>query len=107
MWLASSAARDGCGERAILSVSGCSQASPATNYVGLSPSIGIFSCFKLQTLKPCSNMSIIKLYISKVISAPLAGIEMQVTQILLLLFRISFFFVYQHSDLEGSCSNGI
>jgi hypothetical protein len=29
-----------------------------------------------------------------------------VTQIFLLFFRNSFFFVYRHSDLEGSCSNG-
>jgi len=27
-------------------------------------------------------------------------------QIFLLFFHNSFFFVYQHSDLEGSCSNG-
>jgi hypothetical protein len=31
---------------------------------------------------------------------------MLVTQIFLLFFRNSFLFVYQHSDLEGSCSNG-
>jgi len=32
---------------------------------------------------------------------------MGVTQIFLLFFRNSFFFVYWHSDLEGSCLNGI
>jgi len=42
----------------------------------------------------------------KVIFAPLAGLETQVTQIFLLFFRNSFFFVYRHSDFEGSCSNG-
>jgi len=31
---------------------------------------------------------------------------MRVTQIFLLFFRNSFFFVYQHSDLEDSCLNG-
>jgi hypothetical protein len=31
---------------------------------------------------------------------------MRVTQIFLLFFRNSFFFVYPLSDLEGSCSNG-
>ena len=31
---------------------------------------------------------------------------MRVTQIFLLFLRNSFCFVYQHSDLEGSCSNG-
>jgi len=31
---------------------------------------------------------------------------MQVTQIFLLFFRNSFFFVYRHSDLEGLCLNG-
>jgi hypothetical protein len=31
---------------------------------------------------------------------------MRVTRIFLLVFRNSFFFVYRHSDLEGSCSNG-
>jgi len=31
---------------------------------------------------------------------------MQVVQIFLLFFHNSFFFVYRHSDLEGSCSNG-
>jgi hypothetical protein len=31
---------------------------------------------------------------------------MWVTQIFLLFFRNSFFFVYRHSDLEGLCSNG-
>jgi len=31
---------------------------------------------------------------------------MRVMQIFLLFFRNSFFFVYRHSDLEGSCSNG-
>jgi hypothetical protein len=31
---------------------------------------------------------------------------MWVTQIFLLFFRNSFFFVYRHSDLEISCSNG-
>ena len=45
-------------------------------------------------------------YVSKVIFAPLAGLEMRVKQIFLLFFRNSFFFVYRHSDLEGSCSNG-
>jgi len=30
---------------------------------------------------------------------------MGVTQIFLLFFRNYFFFVYRHSDLEGSCSN--
>jgi len=38
--------------------------------------------------------------------APLAGLEMRVTQIFLLFFRNSFFFVYQHSDLEDLCLNG-
>jgi hypothetical protein len=31
---------------------------------------------------------------------------MRVTQIFLLFFRNYFLFVYRHSDLEGSCSNG-
>jgi len=31
---------------------------------------------------------------------------MRVTQLFLLFIRNSFFFVYRHSDLEGSCSNG-
>jgi hypothetical protein len=31
---------------------------------------------------------------------------MRVTQIFMLFFRNSFFFVYRHSDLEGLCSNG-
>ena len=31
---------------------------------------------------------------------------MRVMQIFLLFFLNSFFFVYRHSDLEGSCSNG-
>ena len=31
---------------------------------------------------------------------------MRVTQIILLFFRDSVFFVYRHSDLEGLCSNG-
>jgi len=44
--------------------------------------------------------------VSKVIFASLAGLEMWVTQIFLLFFHNSFFFVYRHSDLEGSCSNG-
>jgi len=35
MQLASSAAREGCGKRAVLSGSGCSQASLETNYVGI------------------------------------------------------------------------
>ena len=43
---------------------------------------------------------------SKVIFAPLAGLGMRVTHMFLLFFRNSFFIVYQHSDLEGSCSNG-
>jgi len=38
------------------------------------------------------------LYVYKVIFAPLAGLEMRVTQIFLLFFRNSFFFVYRHSD---------
>jgi hypothetical protein len=38
---------------------------------------------------------------SKTNFAPLAGLEMRVTQVFLLLFRKSFFFVYRHSDLEG------
>jgi len=38
--------------------------------------------------------------------APLAGLEMRVMQIFLLFFRNSFFFVYQHSDLEDLCLNG-
>jgi hypothetical protein len=42
-------------------------------------------------------------YVSKVI---FAGFEMQVTQIFMLFFPNSFFFVYRHYDLEGSCSNG-
>jgi len=45
-------------------------------------------------------------YIFQSIFAQLAGLEMQVTQIFLLFCRISFFFVYRHSDLEGLCSNG-
>jgi len=36
----------------------------------------------------------------------LAGLEMRVTQIFPLFVRNSFFFVYRHSDLEDSCSNG-
>jgi hypothetical protein len=59
-----------------------------------------------QTLKLCSNTSIIELYVLKIIFSQLAGLEMRVTQIFLLFFRNSFFFVYRHSDLEGSCSNG-
>jgi hypothetical protein len=31
---------------------------------------------------------------------------MRVTQIFLLFFRNSFFFIYLYYDLEGSCSNG-
>ena len=31
---------------------------------------------------------------------------MRVTQIFPLFFRICYFFVYRHSDLEGLCSNG-
>ena len=42
----------------------------------------------------------------KVICTLLAGLEMRVTQIVPVLFRNSFFFVYRHSDLEVSCSNG-
>jgi hypothetical protein len=45
-------------------------------------------------------------YVSKVIFAPLAGFEMRVTQIFLLFFRNSCFYVYRHSDFEGTCSNG-
>jgi hypothetical protein len=41
-----------------------------------------------------------------IICAPLSGLEMRVTQIFLLFFRKYFSFVYRHSDLEGSCSNG-
>jgi hypothetical protein len=63
-----------------------------------------------HSIKLCSNTSIISLiislYVSEVIFSPLAGLEMRVTQIFLLLFRNSFFFVYRHSDLEVSCSNG-
>jgi len=58
------------------------------------------------SIKLCSNTSIIELYVSKVIFAPLAGLELRVTQIFLFFFHNSFFFVYWHSDLEGSCSNG-
>jgi hypothetical protein len=59
-----------------------------------------------HSIKLCSNTSIIQLYVSKVIFAPLAGLEIRVTQIFLLFFCNSFFFVYRHSDLEGSCLNG-
>jgi len=57
-----------------------------TNYVGSSPSIGIyvflFGYFlNSRTLKLWSNTSIIKLYVSEVIFAPLAGLEVQVTHI--------------------------
>jgi len=45
-------------------------------------------------------------YVSKVIFASLARLEMQVMQIFLLFFHDSFCFIYRHSDLEGSCSNG-
>ena len=45
-------------------------------------------------------------YVSKVIFAPLAGLERRMTQIFLLFSRNSFFSVYRHSDFEGSCSNG-
>ena len=31
---------------------------------------------------------------------------MRVTQVFLLFYRNSFFFVYRQSDLEGSCSSG-
>ena len=55
-------------------------------------------------MKLCSNTSIIYLNVSKVIFAPFAALEMRGTQIFLLFFR-NFFFVYRHSDLEGSCSN--
>jgi len=41
----------------------------------------------------------------KKLSAPLAGLEMQVTQIYVLFFRNYSFFVYLHSDLEGLCLN--
>jgi hypothetical protein len=44
-------------------------------------------------------------YVSKGIFAQLAGLEMRVTQIFLLFFHNPFFFVYQRSDLEDSCSN--
>jgi len=41
------------------------------------------------------------------IFAPLAWLEMRMTQIFLLFFVILFFsFVYRHSELQGSCSNG-
>jgi hypothetical protein len=53
-----------------------------------------------------TNISVIYLHGSKVIFAPLVGLEMGVTQIFLLFFRNSFFFVYRHSDLQGLCSNG-
>jgi len=46
------------------------------------------------------------LYILKVIFAPMAGLEMRVTQIFLFFFRNSYFFVYRHSDLEDLHSNG-
>jgi len=51
------------------------------------------------------NYAVTHPVISKVIFAPLAGLKMRVTQIFLLFFRNSFFFVYRHSVLEGSCSN--
>jgi hypothetical protein len=40
--------------------------------------------------------------------APLAGLEMQVMQIFQLFFHNNnnYYFFYQHSDLEGLCSNG-
>jgi acyl carrier protein phosphodiesterase len=45
-------------------------------------------------------------YVSKVIFAPLARLEMRVMQIFLLFFHNSFFFVYRNFDLEGLCSGG-
>jgi hypothetical protein len=46
------------------------------------------------------------MYVSKFIFAPLAGLEMRVTQIFQLFFRNYFSFLCRHSDLEVSCSNG-
>jgi len=45
-------------------------------------------------------------YISKVIFSPLAGLEMRVTQYFCYVSVILCSFVYQHSGLEVSCSNG-
>jgi len=46
------------------------------------------------------------MYVSKVIFTQLAVLEMRVTQIFLLFFRNYFLFVYGHTDLGGSYSNG-
>ena len=67
--------------------------------------LNIFYTHK-HSIKLCNNTFINSLYVSKIIFAQLAGLEMRVTQIFLLFFHNSFFFVYRHSDLEGSCSNG-
>jgi len=63
-------------------------------------------CTHKHSIKLFSNTSIISLYVSKVTFAPLAGLEMRVTQIILLFFRNSLFPVYRYSYLEVSCSNG-
>ena len=83
------------------------------NHIGSGPrkSIHIFFFLNMfyiheHSIKLCSNTPIVEFYVSEVIFAPLAGLEMRVTQIFLLFFRNSFFFVYRHSDLEGSYSNG-
>ena len=62
--------------------------------------------FYIHLIKLYSNKSIISLYVTKVILAPLVGLEVRVKQNFLLFFRNSFFFVYRHSNLEGSCLNG-
>jgi hypothetical protein len=73
-----------------------------------SPTIGIFFVFVLfythqHSIKLCSNTAILYLYVSKVVFAPLAQLEMRVAQIFLLFFPQFYSFVYRHSDLEGSC----
>jgi hypothetical protein len=49
-----------------------------------------------------SNTSIVSICISKVVFAPLAGLEMQVMQMFQLFFHNPFIFVYRHFNLEGS-----
>ena len=78
---------------------------------GSNISFFFFNVFFFYVLN--SNTQTVQLHVCyliihfKVIFAPLVGLEMRVTQIFLLLFHNTFFFVYQLSDLEGSCSNGI
>jgi hypothetical protein len=73
----------------------CYQFSSVINHVGLSPNIDIYIfsfldifCTHKHSIILCSNTSIILLYVSKYISAPLAGLEMRETQI----FPIFIFF---------------